>query len=249
MWRCENKAHARTSLSLFTNTILQHFQIPVSTFLKTLFFIAQGQNLDEIVLNVKVSRKTAVRVHKMVRDLICNYNRLFKKRIGGQGMVVEIDECHIHSRKNGVGRIEEGDLWWVVGGICRQTSEMFAVVTKYRDRQSLSKIIFENVNSKSTIYTDCWRGYNKLEEMNLDYVHKTVNHSYNFVDPVDRDVYTNTVERSWRSLRDNLPYGVGLKEVESYIQKFLFFHDRHCKSSIDRFNAMISLCNHFYPLN
>ena len=95
---------------------------------------------------------------------------------------------------------------------------MFAVVTDKRDHQSLSKIIFENVDSKSTIYTDCWRGYNKLEQMNLDYVHKTVNHSYNFVNPFDRDVYTNAVERSWHSLRDNIHYGGGLKEGETYIE-------------------------------
>ena len=181
--------------------------------------------------------------------MICDYNKKFKKRIGGPGTVVEIDECHLHSRKYGVGRIEDGDLWWVVGGICRQTSEMFAVVTDKRDRQSLSKIIFENVDSKSTIYTDCWRGYNKLEQMNLDYVHKTVNHSYNFVNPFDRDVYTNTVERSWRSLRDNIPYGVGLNEVESCIERFLFFHASRCGNSIERFYAMINLINHFYPLN
>ena len=164
-------------------------------------------------------------------------------------MVVEIDECHLHSWKCGVGRIEEGDLWWVVGCICRQTSEMFAVITERRDSQSLSKIIFENVDSKSTIYTDCWKGYNKLEQMNLDYVHKTVNHSYNFVNPFDRDVYTNTVERSWRSLRDNIPYGVGLKEVESSIEKCLFFQASRRGNPIERFYAMINLINHFYPLN
>ena len=80
------------------------------------------------------------------------YNQIHKKRIGGAGMVVEIDECHLHSRKYGVGRVESSELWWVFGGICRQTHEMFVVVVENRNQNTLSKAVFENIE-KDSLYT------------------------------------------------------------------------------------------------
>ena len=221
----------------------------VSAFLKTLFFIAQEQKLDEIVLNTKLSRPTVIKIHKKIRQMIQWYSKSVKKRIGGVGMVVEIDECHLHSRKYGVGRVEAGESWWVVGGVCRQTSEMFVEIVFDRSQDTLSKIIFENVESGTTIITDCWPGYNKLQRMNLNYTHQKVNHSQNFVSPEDRNIYTNTIERGWRSLREGIPMGVHLEEVESYIERFLFFHHTHCKTSIEKFNAMVNVCRLFPRVN
>jgi len=48
----------------------------------------------------------------------------------------------------------------------------------------------------STIYTDCWRGYNGLMVRGFA-VHLTVNHSHHFVDPVT-GVHMNTIESQWR---------------------------------------------------
>ena len=210
-----------------------------------MFFLAQGQKLDEIVLNTKLSRPRVIKIHKKILSLVSLYNASVKKRIGGRGMVVEIDECHLHSRKYGVGRVEAGESWWVLGGICRQTSEMFIEIVFDRSQKKLSKIIFENVQSGTILDTDCWRGYNKLQSMNLNYTHNTVNHSQNFVSPEDPDVYTNTIERAWRSLRESIPMGAHLDEVESYIQMFLFFHHTRSRTSVERFNAMITVCRLF----
>ena len=82
-------------------------------------------------------------------------------------MIVEIDECHLHSRKYDVGRIEASELWWVFGGICRQTREMFVVIVENRNQNTLSKAVFENIQSDSIIYSDCWRGYRKQPNLSL----------------------------------------------------------------------------------
>ena len=155
------------------------------------------------------------------------YNAIHHKRIGGPGMVVEIDECHLHSRKYGVGRIEASELWWVFGGNCRQTHEMFAMVVENGKSDTLSKAVFENLESGSSIYSDGWKAYNMLSQMGLNYSHQMVNHSENFENLNDPDVNTNTLERSWRSLRENVPMQVGLDSVESYNDKF-FFHNKNC---------------------
>ena len=248
VWRCRNKAHTRTSRSLLHGSVFAQLQVPVSSFLKTVFFIAQDMTVDEIVANVHISRPTVIKIHKKLRDLMQQYNTTHKRLIGGVGMVVETDECHIHSRKYGVGRQEASEAWWVVGGICRQTHEMFVVVVEARDKDTLTKAVFENVRAGTTIYTDCWRGYCKLRQPDLGYTHKKVNHSKNFVNPDDPDVYTNTVERAWRTLRENIPLQAGLDNVESYIQKFLFFRHAGCTNSISKFNAMIELCRRSYPI-
>ena len=126
---------------------------------------------------------------------------------------------------------------------------MFVVVVDYRNQGTLSKVIFENVEAGSLIYTDCWRCYNKVGQTNLNFEHKTVNHSQNFVSPDDPDVYTNTIERAWRTLRERLPLQTSLFKVESYVEKFLFFHHRQCKNTTARYNAIIDLCKLFYPVN
>ena len=144
--------------------------------------------------------------------------------------------------------MEASDLWWVFGGICRQTKEIFVVIVEDRSRNTLAKAIYENIDRGSFVYSDCWRAYRRLEELDIDLVHKTVNHSQHFVNRTEPDVYTNTIERSWRSLRENIPLQIGRDAVESYIEKFMFFHNAGCKDTKSRFDAMIRLCKHFFPL-
>lgn len=45
------------------------------------------------------------------------------------------------------------------------------------------------------MYSDQWRGYCKLE--GAGFVHSTVNHSQNFVNPADRVVHTQSIESLW----------------------------------------------------
>ena len=98
-WRCCNKIHKKTSLCLFEGSVLKRFQVPISSFLKAIYCIAQEMTIDEALANTKLSRMTYVRIHNMIRGYMQKYNAIPHKRVGGQGMVVEIDECHLHSRK------------------------------------------------------------------------------------------------------------------------------------------------------
>jgi len=101
------------------------------------------------------------------------------KLIGGPGLTVEVDESKFGKRKYNKGRLVEGQ--WVVGGICRETKEVFLAPCpqKQRDAATLLTIINNHVNKQSTIITDCWRAYDQL---NADsWAHLTVNHQYNFV--------------------------------------------------------------------
>ena len=105
--------------------------------------------------------------------------REMPKLIGGPGLTVEIDESKFGKRKYNKGRLVEGQ--WVVGGICRETKDVFLAVCpeNKRDTETLLDIIERHVHKDSTVITDCWRAYNQLD---VDgWQHLTVNHEYNFV--------------------------------------------------------------------
>ena len=79
IWRCRNGAHKRTSSSLFAGSIFQHFYVTVSSFLKVLYCIAQGFTVDETTANAKLSRVTVMKIHQKVREMMMQYNRIYKK--------------------------------------------------------------------------------------------------------------------------------------------------------------------------
>jgi hypothetical protein len=80
-----------------------------------------------------------------------------EQRIGGQDIVVEIDESKFGKRKYRRGHKVEGV--WVVGGIERtEEKKIFACSTKSRDKEALMEIIKKYVIKGSIIYTDCWKG-------------------------------------------------------------------------------------------
>ncbi|CAF0967540.1 unnamed protein product [Brachionus calyciflorus] len=133
------------------------------------------------------------------------YNTVGK--IGGPGHVVEIDESKIGKRKYNVGRMVEGS--WILGMIDLGTEEAPNPIGDFRleicsnnsrDGQTLLALINKHFEKGSTIITDCWKGYNGLEENGFE--HLTVNHNYNFVDP-NTFAHTKTVEANWRPLKKN----------------------------------------------
>ena len=63
-----------------------------------------------------------------------------------------------------------------------------------RTKITLEEKIKKYVQPGSTIYTDCWKGYNSLE--NNEFLHRTVNHSKEFVNK-DDNTHTNTIEGNW----------------------------------------------------
>ena len=56
-------------------------------------------------------------------------------------------------------------------------------------------LILKHVHPGTIIHTDCWKAYSKLVEHG--YVHGTVNHSENFVDP-ESGAHTQSIESNWR---------------------------------------------------
>lgn len=233
IWRCPVKA-CRVKESIFKNTIFFGMHATLSQILRLTYCWSTRIPVSTAFQFCGVEEKTAINWFKIFRKTILAYNASLNiEKIGGPGLTVEIDESHLIKRKYNVGRIPVSNAVWVVGGICRETGAVFLKTVRQRNRETLEELILEHVILGTKIITDCWRGYVNLN--NLGFIHVTVNHSLNFVDPSDRTVHTQTIERVWRSLKSTIPVGCKNCKIDEYIGSFVFVNQFNVKNILGRF--------------
>ena len=159
---------------------------------------------------------------------------------------MEIDESKFGKRKFNRGRRVDGV--WVLGGIDRTTRETFFKVVPDRSAATMLPIIIANVHPETTIMSDCWRAYARLEDHFI--MHSTVNHKINFVDRDDPNVHTNLIESTWRVLkRTILPKNGTRKNLYPGYFAFYCIKKRYLEHSVCPFRAFLDLVKRVYPLN
>lgn len=174
-----------------------------------------------LVKHLKLSTKTIVKMNNAFR-LICliDYERNFQP-MGGIGSVVEVDESRFGPGDSSK-RSKKG--FWVLGGLERNTKRKFAIIVNNRNSTTLTDSIKRFVAPGTTIFTDGWRGYSKLNKEGFH--HETVNHTYNYVDP-DTGTHTNGVERMWGTIKAHIPIGRRHKEkFHLYFAEYLLYQHK-----------------------
>ena len=182
----------------------------------TTMYCNTNTNKLNVVHNIKVC-KEAVEEHQT---------------IGGQGVVVEIDETHLTSKaKYNVGRDVVREHMWAFGGIERYTGRRFCVslgLGGSRNMPNLEPLIIKHIKKGSIIMSDCWGAYRNINSLvdangaSMNYCHYAVNHSISFVNPENRWVHTQTVERFWGDLKDHISgRGKGLR-IEQNVYRYYF---------------------------
>jgi transposase-like protein len=176
---------------------------------------------------------------------------LAKRQVGGSRHVVEIDEFHCFTPKYNEGRTPTKGAVWGFGGIDVNTRDVFVVPVKKRTKHVLLPLIRKYISLGTTIYTDMWRSYESLESdlSGMNIVHRSVNHSLEFVNQNDPQVHTQTVERLWLTFRCIVPKTTNPEMIDSYFAEFLYFvkYEWTSRNTGDHFRL---LCKHIvevYP--
>jgi len=171
-----------------------------------------------------ISKEIGVSVHTVVDwSSFCREVCIFwlckqSTVLGGAGVVVEIDEAKFGKRKYNRGRWLDGQ--WVFGGFERGSKNCFLVPVPSRGSDVLLEVIQQWIHPGTTIISDCWKAYDCLSSEG--FVHESVNHSKNFVDPHSR-AHTQNIERIWREVRGGIPrFGRKEAHMVGYLAEFLF---------------------------
>ncbi|GBL74686.1 hypothetical protein AVEN_243572-1 [Araneus ventricosus] len=92
-----------------------------------------------------------------------------KDKLGGVGVVVEIDKSKFGKRMYNRGKRVDGK--WVFGGIERGSKNSFFCVVEDRTSETLIEGTKKFLKPGSTVLSDCWKSYNGLTAEGLCALH------------------------------------------------------------------------------
>lgn len=227
-WRCykpgcrkEVSMRAENYFFSFTDASGKpHSRLPLRDIVELMWFFLHSRMTSKQLAYVTGHGVQAVTDWKNLMREVCQQSlEAEPKMVGTATDPIQIDESFFSGRrKYGKGRLLKGNIsnwgeedpddpitfgvdnpnWcWVLGIYSNKNDVRFLRV---RDRSSatLIPIIERYVEGGSWIVTDLWGGYNALG--NHGFVHKTVNHSENYVDP-ETGYHTQGIERAWRTAK------------------------------------------------
>ncbi|KRH94228.1 hypothetical protein M153_3290007862 [Pseudoloma neurophilia] len=230
-----------------------YFSIPIGSFfensklrLETIFEIIYRYSKNELVkitsLELEVSHPTVTKIHTEIRSIIRIYYDNVPMILDGPNRIVEIDESlFVHKTKYNVGRFAETQVCvFSIADTTFTPAKVYLEVVESRSAQRLLPIIKRVVLSGSTIHSDQWAEYNNLQS--LGYVHQTVNHKYNFIDP-QSGAHTQHIESFWKraKLRIKQMKVVRREKLQEYLFEIMFKENNGDNS----FNSILDMIFNF----
>lgn len=199
-YRC-NKFDCRKEKSCFYGSFFYKSKLSCSQILMIGYFWLAKSSHTQIMTYSGLSEHTVTEYIKYFRELVSDSLNEADYIIGGNDVVVQIDETKLGKRKYHRGHRVEGV--WILGGVeLSNQRKLFLRIVESRDRETMEDIIQRHVLPGSIIMTDCFKSYNRLNS--LGYRHMSVNHSYSFVDR-NTSACTNSIEGTWNALKMQIP--------------------------------------------
>jgi transposase-like protein len=200
LWRCKVKTCGH-AVSILSGSFFANSRLKCCEMMNIAYLWLSKASASTIRTITGHSSITVSSFLGFLRQLVADKVTSDPVEIGGQNIVVEIDECKIGKRKYNRGHTVEG--CWVIGGVERTPSrKVFIEVVQNRSAETLLEVIQRCVLPGSTVHTDLWRGYMHLPA--LGFLHRTVNHSIEFVNATD-GTHTNSIEGTWNGLKLTIP--------------------------------------------
>ena len=192
-------------------------KIPVLKLIRVLFYFTLNIENGVISEITELSMKT---VNKIILEIQKNISEIASQdKIGGLGHIVQLDESCVGKRKYNVGR--NGNQTWIFGGIDITTKQFFARVVPNRTAYILGNIVKDFVLPETIVHTDSYASYRSFFGQCSDYTHDTVNHKYNFVNPVT-GAHTQNIENLWsqfKKFKRRKGYGK-IRYMQHYLDEF-----------------------------
>lgn len=196
-FRCTKKG-CNKKVSVRTNSFFSKSNLQLGQILHIAYYWVSKSSVDTTNVHVGVSRQAVCDYYNYFRELVSSSVSEVQCCIGGEGIIVELDESKIGKRKYNRGHRVEGV--WLFGGVERTLERRcFFVPVEDRSTETLLSVARRYILPGSIVYTDMWRAYPRImQELNLQ--HFTVNHSVSFVNE-ETGVHTNTIEGTWNGLK------------------------------------------------
>jgi transposase-like protein/predicted nucleic acid-binding Zn ribbon protein len=229
-WRvCNSKK------SVWKDTVFNASKLPFLSIFKIIWLFSMRIELGRIIEMTGLSKTTISRYISRISRLFLIQRVVQITKIGGPGIIVEIDESKFGKRKYHRGHRVEGV--WVLGMVERTAARKIVLVkVPNRSGETLHDLIKLHVLPGSIIHTDGWRGYLGIDSHG--YIHRTVNHSVEFRNSVT-GVHTNTIEGNWCPLKRSIPIRCRTaRQITLYLELFMY---RRNNSSISLFDYLINI--------
>jgi hypothetical protein len=212
--RCTQKA-CRKKISLFKGTFFSKSRIACNEIMHIAYLWLTRCTADTIRSHTGHSTNTITDYSSYMRQLVASTLETDDMLIGGDGIVVQIDETKMGKRKYHRGHHVEG-AWVLVGVELTSDRKVFAEVVTDRSVGTLASVLHRHIAQGSEMHTDCWKSYPVIAEA-FGLSHKTVNHSQGFKDQ-ETGVHTNHVEGTNYALKRAIP---PRNRTQSELQPFL----------------------------
>ena len=200
VWRCTIK-QCGYKISVRAGSWFENSNLTLQQVLKLTYYWVYKTRQDTVRRELKINcEETVVDWYNLCQEVCSEVLEKENAKICRPGKIVEIGECKFGKRKYHKGRRKDGV--WVFGGIERGTKNCFMCSVEDRSADTLIPVIKQNVLPGTTIISDCWKAYCRLEEEG--YLHQTVNHSKEFVNK-NTGAHTNTTESTCRAIKTSLP--------------------------------------------
>ncbi|MGD1105416.1 MAG: IS1595 family transposase [Terracidiphilus sp.] len=235
LWFCNG---CKKQFTVKVSTIFEDSPMGLDKWMTAVWMICNCKNgisSYEIHRALGITQKSAWFMLHRIREAMKDGSVV--KMGGPEGGPVEVDETYVGGRIKNMHRSRVREKFMglptagnfphtkaaVMGLRDRETRMVRAKVIPTANRETLQNMILENVEKKSTVYTDQWRGYENLAAR--DFVHETVNHMQEYV---RGQVHTQGIENFWSLLKR------GLKGT--YVAVEPFHLDRYVSEQVFRFN-------------
>jgi len=142
---------------------------------------------------------------------------------------VEIDECHLAARMRGNHGRPPNPGQIIFGIKCRTNNIHLLFPIPNKSQDIIFPILQEHVDEGAQICSDKFSTYvsrdgtSHLEELGFE--HYFINHTLEFVDPIQGFIHTNNIERTWRSLRASISHvkrSIPAEKLQSFLDTFNF---------------------------